>query len=149
MDEERNERKDSWDIFLDNIRRICAKKLELEKYLFPKENKDKILKLLNDVLNELQTDEVKNIINKEKRRLSEEKKGDKIVSWLETEIELFNSSVSDDFSGPFKDPKHANNRISQGKTIKDSIDRLFKIPGWLKKILDVLNELLGLIRGAP
>jgi len=149
MNEKRNENGGLWGAFLNNIKRVCEKKLDLEKYLFPKENKDRILNLLDEVLTQLRTDEVEDLLKKEKAKLREEKNGDKIVSWLEKEIDIFNNSVDDDFSGPLEDPKHVDIRIGQGKTIKDSIDKLFKLPGWLKKILDVLNELLSLIKGSP
>lgn len=149
MNDYRNNNDGVWDDFLNNIKRVCEKKLNLEKYLFPKENKDMILNLLDDILNQLRSNEVKDILKKEKSKLREENKGDKIVSWIEKELKIFNSSVDDDFSNRLEDSKHIDTRISQSKTIKDSIEKLFKLPGWLKKILDVLNELLSLIKGSP
>jgi hypothetical protein len=149
MEENRNIRRDQWDVFLDNIQRLSEKKLDLEQSLFPKENRGNILSLLQEVLNQLRTEEVKGIIKDQHSELRREQNGDKISDWLEREIKIFNSCVDKDFSGRHKDPKLVDNRLSQGKTIKDSIDKLLKLPGWLKKILDILNELLSLIKGSP
>ena len=104
--------------------------------------------LLGEVLKQLQTDDIKTILENEKVELGIERNGNNIVGWLEKEIKLFNNSVNEDFSGRHNDLKLADIRISQGKTIKDSIGKLFNLPEWLKKILDVLNELLSLIKGA-
>ena len=144
------------------------KKLEIEKHLFPKNNKTDILNLLNEVLKQLKSNEVKSILKEEKTRLQKEYKGDKIVSWLEKELKIFNNSVKcDDYYNTIiekvsdddhqkseekseeknEDLKLIDTRIGQCKTIKDSIEKIFKLPGWLDKILGVLNELLSLIKG--
>jgi hypothetical protein len=42
-------------------------------------------------------------------------------------------------------PVNETGSIEDGKTVKDSIEEIFNLPNWLKKVLKVLNELLSLL----
>ena len=42
--------------------------------------------------------------------------------------------------------KEADSAIESSKTVKDSIEKLFGLPTWLKKVLHLVNEILSLAR---
>jgi hypothetical protein len=63
---------------------------------------------------------------------------------LFTELEYYNSRYSRE-SDNTEMPINEAGGIEDGKTVKDSIEEIFKLPKWLKKLLKVLNELLSLL----
>jgi len=69
------------------------------------------------------------------------------INYLSSEMEIFNNIVQNNRNANLK-VEDIDKGLETGKTIKDSIEGLFKIPVWLKKTLDILNELLSIIRGA-
>jgi len=62
----------------------------------------------------------------------------KIIGYLVHEMELFKTISKDSKDG---------SAVSTGKSIKDSVEKLVKLPKWLKKLLGVLNELLSIVQG--
>ena len=150
-----------WESFLDNIVKICKKKIKIKEELFPETNGN-IIKLLEEVTDQLKSEEVVQELKKSKYYLLTEDKGEKLLYWIEQELMIINSSIKhdlqedndqcsyDNLNNPVPnsdDISLIDTRISQCKDVKDSIEKIFKLPGWLKNVFGVLNELLSLIKG--
>ena len=56
---------------------------------------------------------------------------------LEAELRFFNHKYSNNLDD--------RNATDDAETVKSSLEEVLDLPGWLKKILKVLNELLSLI----
>jgi len=127
--------------FLNSIQKICERKLEIE-------GQDELRKLLKEVVVTLSDPKVKQELSK---AISAEEKKDtrnKVSTYfLEKEIEYFVNSVQR--LGEDPPVEKLNSKMEQAKTIKDSISIWLPPWSWLKKLLDILNELLDLIKALP
>ena len=65
----------------------------------------------------------------------------KSIQLLQLEIEYFNIKCEGE-----EDGFSTEDGITNGKTVKDSIEKLFSMPKWAKKVLKVLNELLSIVK---
>ena len=128
-----------WSQFIDNLAFVCERKV--------KEKGDRnylpLLELLGQVITDIKSDQGQNEISSVIAELSEE--DEKIATYLIQEMSFFNNLVRNTNGG--SDSDGLDKSIGAGQTIKDSIEGLFKIPEWLKKILKVLNELLSIVKG--
>ena len=108
--------------------------------------------LLKDIIADLGEEDVLNEINYAIITAERNKNDVKIMEYLYREIKIFNlmvTSAKDDASvdDAMADDAMADDAMNAGKTIKDSIEKFFEFPKRIKKLLDILNELLSLIKG--
>ena len=61
------------------------------------------------------------------------------LTLLNLEITFYNTRYEEDSYG-------GEEAIDNGKTVKDSIEDLIKLPEWIKKVLKVLNEILSIVK---
>jgi len=127
--------------FLNSIQKICERKLEIE-------GQDELLQLLKEVVGTLSGPKVNQELS---QAISAEEKKDvrnKVSAYfLEKEMEYFVNSVQR--LGEDPPVEKLNPKMEQAKTIKDSISIWLPPWSWLKKLLDILNELLDLIKALP
>ena len=71
----------------------------------------------------------------------------KYIKYLIQEMDIYNEIVQGENQNAFNVRK-IDTGLEAGKTIKDSIEKLIKLPSWLKKSLNIVNELLSIIKGA-
>ena len=81
----------------------------------------------------LEKDEVKSEVSNAFNRLP-----DDLQKALEAELKFFNQK--------YRNNNNLDDRAAKdAETVKSSLEEVLDLPGWLKKILKVLNELLSLI----
>lgn len=131
---------DEWKRFFENIETITNPILEERTHDLPP---NQIQGLLAEVLKLLRDDKALRAVEKSAAQMLDTDEA-RIPDLMERELKLFNTAIEGDPSNP--DPKKTNQRLQQAQTVKDSLGKLFKIPGWLQKILDILDELLSLLR---
>ena len=69
-----------------------------------------------------------------------------IAKLIELELDYFNTRFSEN-NYSFDDVSYLNDFIDNGMTIKDSLEDFLKnLPNWLKKILKIINEILGIAK---
>ena len=113
--------------------------------------------LLKDIIADLGEEDVLNEINYAIITAERNKNDVKIMEYLYREIKIFNlmvTSAKDDARADdamaddaMADDAMADDAMNAGKTIKDSIEKFFEFPKRINKLLDILNELLSLIKG--
>jgi hypothetical protein len=103
--------------------------------------------LLKDIIADLGEEDVLNEINYAIITAERNKNDVKIMKYLYREIKIFNLMVTNLKDGASVDDASVDDAMNAGKTIKDSIENFFELPRRLKKLLDILNELLSLIKG--
>ncbi|MGO9175732.1 MAG: hypothetical protein ACLP9S_15805 [Syntrophales bacterium] len=145
------------DKFFENIGKVAKWKLNQRSNAY----KADLGPMLNDVIKNLRSEKaiseitqvvataIKNGDNEMMEYLTIELKFfDHLVQENETELTFLNNLVKEN-EGIDKDGDTENEAIGAGKTIKDSIDEWLKklLPPWLRKLLNILNELLSLIKG--
>lgn len=131
-----------WKKFLDNIEEICGNINERD-FALPK---SETIQLLGEVLNRLREDDAIEAVSSAVQEM-DRNEDELIKKWFEKELQLFNMAVEEDpETSDEADSQKSKGRLGQAKTLKDSLGKLFKLRPWLQKILDILNELLSLIR---
>ncbi len=129
-----------WQQFLESVRIVFEAKLDIQPHTLPPQG---ALDLFGEVLDRLREEPVE-------RAIAEDEETGPFIS---RELRLFNRSVSEDQEhGPYRERPQGveilNLRLDQAQTIKESIeDHVERLPGWAKKVLSVLNELLNLVKG--
>lgn len=68
---------------------------------------------------------------------------DTIIILLGNELAYFNRFVAPE---PPENREETNEQASAATTIKDSIEKLVRLPDWLKDRMGIVNELLSLLR---
>ncbi len=132
-----------WEQFFHNLGEVCNRKIQERNDL----RFNPLANLLKKVINEITSDKAKSELKKELRNLSyDDKKA--IDDFIAGEMDFFNKLVMSGSEASDKSKGFitisTDETIDKGKTIKDSIKAI--IPGFLKKPLDILNELISLIR---
>lgn len=134
---------ETFEHFLDSINNICKKKTK--RY----EKTEELNNLLSEVIRELKAAKGE-ISNKILKGIEDNEKKGLLIGFLEKEMEYFTNSVT---AEPDRNQNPTGEmldcRIGQAKTIKDSISIWLPPWSWLKKLLDILNELLDLIKALP
>ena len=136
-----------WNKFIQNLNIVCEKKISERD-----DSKFKELEsIVTDVINEISSERAQTTIQQatEDRALSHD---DKVaIGFLVCEMKFFNGFFQEGQQGYGKSSivlsLKTDEALGAGKTIKDSVEKVIKLPQWLKKLLSVLNELLSLIRG--
>jgi len=139
----------NWDIYLDNVQTLIAKKTDhliKENIFHNNENgsASKLTELAANLSNQLKSNEVSNTFFQK-----DQKTNPKIITLLNNELEFFNCLVQEiksanNFDGD-NQGKKVNFSLNAGKTIKDSIEKIFNLPVWLQNLFDILNELFGFL----
>ena len=134
---------DTWKEFLEKFAKIYQTKIEAQPDVLPQNAID----LLRKVSAKLAAPDVLDAIDK---AITEETNADArnqaSIDFLEEELKLFVTSVNEDLKQN-RSQQRADSRLAQAKTIKDSLGAL-PLPGWVKKILGILNELIDLVKVA-
>jgi len=126
--------RDTWNAFFMKVGQICEARLDYEPTLL----KEGAVELIRNVVKRLsEKDTLKEVEAAITKEAKEEERNKDSINFLEEEMKLFINSVSKDFEKkPTKEILVC--RLSQAKTIKDSINDLISLPKWIKKILDIL-----------
>ena len=135
--------RDTWKEFLEKLAKIYQTKIEAQPDVLPQNAID----LLHKVSAKLAAPEVLDAIDKAiEEETSADARNQAGIDFLEEELKLFVTSVNEDFKQD-RSQHTADPRLAQAKTIKDSLGAL-PLPGWVKKILGILNELIDLVKVA-
>ncbi|MCC9167982.1 hypothetical protein [Pontibacter harenae] len=137
---EKQQLRDSLKLFFRNLQGFINIKVESEKH---NEARQKLEDLVLDCFAHINTapgikSSVIDSIIDSIDDLSE--KEQKAIVLLKMEIEYYNLKCKGENKYSAKDG------IENGKTVKDSIEDLFSLPEWVKKILKVLNEILSIVK---
>lgn len=141
-----NELIDQLHDYFNDIKIIAAWKLGRLKLQSPAY--EKLMPLFNKIIN--------NLISKNAREefcnAIRQEDDSEIIGYLKVELQFFHKLVEEfesEIEGKEKEDK-GNKALGAAKTIKDSLEKwlkdwLEKHP-WFKKLLDILNELLSIIK---
>jgi len=135
--------RDMWKEFFEKLTKIYQEKIKARPDILSED----AINLLSRVSTRLGEPDVLEAVDKAIREEREaDEKNEASISFLEEELKLFITSVKEDFDkSRYRHTVDA--RLAQAKTIKDSLNTL-PLPGWLKKILGILNELIDLAKVA-
>ena len=128
---------EAWRQFIGSIQKVCHAKVA--KAMPDTQVKEHAIQLLDEIMGRL-------LLDTATARVEKTYIDSDVKELLESEMRLFCEIVDMDFDQGDPGEATLNNRIEQAKTVKESIDAYVKLPGWLKKTLGILNELLSLIR---
>ena len=135
---------DKWYDFLSNWEYLSKKVIDKREEFFYG-SFDLLKKIIAD-LNDLKSHEgivtaLENVEGTDEKII-----GDRFIE----ELDLFNTIVSSiirkEQTKTFE-PLVYDQALNAGKTIINSLIKLFKLPGWLNKLLTILNETVTIIKG--
>ena len=135
---------DAWKAFMTSVLKVCESELRREKTL-PEELGGDFIRSLSEELTS------KGVIKALKEALRDGIREDErnmiAYDFLVRELVLFNQAVEDDEDDA--DTGGQGGRVSQAKTIKESIENLIDLDKikrkWVKKLFMILNEFLTII----
>ncbi|MBU1154693.1 MAG: hypothetical protein KJ921_02525 [Proteobacteria bacterium] len=131
----------------------------------PRLGQNKIVSFCSKIIIQLKSQDAMAEFEKAIKEVQEKEKGQIVLDLLHIEIKMFLVTTTSELesTGPARadgsvradgsstagssrmSVSLAQKRLSQAKTIKDSIEKIFNLPWWLDKILGILNELLSLV----
>lgn len=137
-----------WVLFISNLKKVCQQKIRQRGGVYG----EWLGPLLNDVIRDIATDRAQQEVSQAIKSARAEERGAALVGYLTRELRFFNDLVKGFELNHVGEPRGNADSIDEalvaGQTIKESIeDFLKKLPGWLKKLLKVLNELMSIITG--
>ena len=135
----------AWDQFLKNLNQLGGYRLQLRDQAEYQELDD----LLNRVIKALMSGEAMSAVQHAVDTTNRSSDGDQLTTFLGDELKFFNNLITGygaAMGNKTLSEEDADEALGAGKTIKESFEHLLDdLPGWIKKILKVLNELLSLI----
>lgn len=135
-----------WQEFLNNLKDLCRHRLADPDRV----HYEGLSAPLGKVINDLQAVEALAAVTFAVDTAERNDDDRNLLGLVTDEIRFFNSLVksSRDYQDQLTmDKGHTVEALGAGKTIKDSVEKLFELPRWLKRLLEILNELLSIIRG--
>jgi hypothetical protein len=135
-----------WQEFLKNLGDLCRHRLKEPD----RQHYEGLNAPLRKVINDLQGSEAEAAVSFAIATAHRNTDDSELLGLVEDEMKFFNSLMTSSRDPQDRltiDKEQATTALAAGKTIKDSIEKLFELPRWLKRLLDILNELLSIIRG--
>lgn len=139
-----------WGKYLDNLQYVGNEKIKKK----PKIIQDDLKALFEQIIDDLKEGDVLQEFDHAIKTAEQNTDNHRIIEYIYREIVIFNKMVANIISN-VASPEVPESELEEdvydatntGKTIKDSIENIFKLPGWLKKLLNILNGLLSIIIG--
>ena len=135
----------SWNRFLDDLVRAARLKAKYKGQAAYREN---LIPLLEEIVNDLKEDNgcLRTALQEE---IDEDGTSESVLLYLRKEFTFFKELIEQikNDQGDDNDDDGTDDAIDAGKTIKESFEKLIKkLPKRWKKILNVLNEILNLLK---
>lgn len=137
--------------FFGNLHELC--RLKLRRSRFQKDARADLRALLQQAFRELQSEDAKiafgRAVRTEYRRALRSPHAVRATLIFQGELRFFNNLIAASRGelGISMDEVSADDALRAGQTIKESIEVLFGLPRWVKRVLTILNLLIGILRG--
>lgn len=136
--------KENYESFLKNSQSLMIKKISYIKQYVPAMQGNALThfqKLTDEVISELKSEKCINAI----WRSIELQEDFEIARLFDQELEFFNSYMNALLEKERPSIREIDFGIKASETIKSSLEKIFSLPSWLKKILHILNEILNIL----
>ena len=129
-----------WQRFLGLVQQLCPLCSEVPGF-----NTQSFAGLCDQAIRRLRSDQALGEISQAAQVIEEDNEERAALQLFILEIRLFNDAVEQEVEAGALRVNDAKFRLGQAKTIKESLEKFLSLPRWLQKLLDILNEILGLI----
>lgn len=126
---------DEWLEFFENINQIVEAKNN-----YGNQDSQQIIDTVGDITYSLVEQDALTRVEYEVSELNRNAK-----TFLMQEVEMWNGAATTAFDQGAPPESEMNELLTDGQTVKDSLEQQLSLPNWMSRLLSILNEIIDLI----